>query len=202
MRWNARSSYDRSMPASPIDEHLAVFEPDQRQALVAACGVIRTALPGAQEAISYGVPTFKIDGVAVIGLDGFTRHNSLFTYSSQIALTFASELARFEKTKGSIHFGVVTPFPAPLLKRIIRSRITEINAGYPKKGGEFKEFYDNGHLKAQGRMKDGRLHADWRWWRRDGSLLRSGSFKAGEQVGEWTTFGRDGSLIKVTTIRE
>ena len=37
-------------------------------------------------------------------------------------------------------------------------RIAEINAGYPKKSGESREFYDNGFLKASGKVKDGELH--------------------------------------------
>jgi hypothetical protein len=36
------------------------------------------------------------------------------------------------------------------LRRIVRYRIKQINQSYPKSSGEFKEFYDNGWLKAKG----------------------------------------------------
>lgn len=188
---------------SPIDDHLARFPDAQRAALSAVCETIRTALPGATEVISYGMPTFKVDGAtgtAVIGLDGFSKHNSLFPYSGRVLTEFADALAPYEGTKGSIHFDRDRPFPAPLLKRILKVRLAEINAGYPKKSGESKEFYDNGFLKASGKVKDGELQGAWRWFRRDGTLLRSGSFRAGVQTGEWVTYDRRGELHRVTRI--
>ena len=157
------------MAPTPIDEHLASFAPDQRKALEAVCAVIRAALPAATETISYGMPTFKIDGVAVIGFDGFTRHNSLFPYSRQTQQVFEHELAGFVRTKGSIHFEATTPFPAALLRRILKARITEINASYPRKNGEFKEFYANGQLKARGRMRDGARVGRWVHFTREGT---------------------------------
>ena len=157
------------MAPTPIDEHLAAFAPAQRKALESVCATIRTALTAATETISYGMPTFKIDGVAVIGLDGFTRHNSLFPYSAEIQRAFEGELAGFVRTKGSIHFDVAVPFPAPLLKRMLRARIAEINASYPRKSGEFKEFYANGQLKAKGRMRDGARVGRWVHFTREGT---------------------------------
>jgi uncharacterized protein YdhG (YjbR/CyaY superfamily) len=188
---------------SVIDDHFARFDDVQRPALLATATTIRTALPGATEVISYGMPTFKIGGekgVAVIGLDGFRHHNSLFPYSGLVLSEFADDLARYTGTKGSIHFERDRPFPAPLLKRILKTRIREINAGYPKPSGEAREFYDNGVVKASGKVKDGQLHGAWRWFRRDGTLLRSGAFRAGTQVGEWTTYDRAGDPHTVTRL--
>ena len=98
---------------NPIDDHLARFGPEQRRALEAVRSVIRATPPAATEVISYGIPTFKVDGVAVIGFDGFTRHNSLFPYSSQVAVTFEGELAGYVRTKGSIHFDATAALCAP-----------------------------------------------------------------------------------------
>jgi antitoxin component YwqK of YwqJK toxin-antitoxin module len=89
-------------------------------------------------------------------------------------------------------------FPATLLKKIIKYRITEINESFPKKSGEFKEFYKSGQLKAEGSMKKNELHGAWKWYRADGSLLRSGHFKNGVQNGEWVTYLRDGQAHKIT----
>ena len=52
------------MSVNPIDDHLARFGPEQRQALEAVRTVIQSTLPVAAEAICYGMPTFKVDGVA------------------------------------------------------------------------------------------------------------------------------------------
>ena len=139
---------------SVIDDHLARFSGDQLAALAATVATIRRALPGAVEVISYGMPTFKAGdakGPAVIGLDGFTRHNSLFPYSGSVAREFADDLAGYEQTKGSIHFAVDRRFPAGLLRRMLRARIREINASYPKASGEFREFTLTGALRRSNR---------------------------------------------------
>jgi uncharacterized protein YdhG (YjbR/CyaY superfamily) len=189
---------------SVIDDHLGQFAPRQRKALLSTVSVIRRALPGAVEVISYGMPTFKAgdaSGPAIIGIDGFTNHNSLFPYSGGIPQEFGAELAAYPQSKGSVHFDVAQPFPAPLLKRILKARIREINATYPKRNGEAREYYDNGRLKASGRVKDDEMIGAWKWYRRDGSLMRSGGFRHGAQYGEWATYDRNGNPVKVTVYR-
>ncbi len=186
------------MPESPIEDHLQKFADDQRAALEATCAVIRAALPGASEVISYGMPTFKIEGVAVVGLDGFTNHNSLFPYSSAVMEAIRSELPGFATSKGTIQFPRDTRFPAAVLKRVLQTRIREINASYPKRSGEAKEFYANGRLKSAGRMKGDQMHGAWTFYRKDGTPMRSGSFDRGTRTGEWITYDATGTVHKVT----
>ena len=165
---------------SVIDEHLDAFDEPQRSALRATADVIRAALPGAVEVMSYGMPTFKLggeDGPAIVGLDGFVRHNSLFPYSGSVAQQFAEELADYPQTKGSIHFDLATPFPRALLRRILKARLAEINAGYPKKSGEYRSFHSNGFPKESGRMRGDR------------------------KVGTWTAYDREGNEKSTTTYR-
>lgn len=183
-----------------MDEHLQRFEGGQAAALQRTREAVRSALPGAEEVISYAMPTFKISGVAIIGYDGFAKHNSLFPYSSGVVAMVAEQLPDATTTKGSIHFPRDEPFPTVLLRRILRMRIDEVNAGYPKKSGQFLQFYDNGRLKNRGRMKAGQMHGDWEWFRRDGSLMRTGSFRNGDRTGRWVTYDRDGRLVRTVEV--
>jgi antitoxin component YwqK of YwqJK toxin-antitoxin module len=80
----------------------------------------------------------------------------------------------------------------------LKERIIQINESYPKRNGEFLEFYGNGVLKAKGRYKGEVLHGDWQWFRKSGVIMRSGSFKNGLQVGSWTTYDQGGKIYKVT----
>lgn len=186
------------MSDSLIERHLAKFDPAQRAALQETCQVIRGVLPGSAEVIAYGMPTFKIDGVAVVGIEGFASHNSLFPYSGSVVEMVKSELPDSVVSKGTVRFPMDRPFPAPLLRRIIRTRILEINRSFPKKSGEAKEFYSNGVLKYTGRVRNEEMVGAWKWFRKDGSIMRSGSFKAGQKTGAWTTYSRDGKPFKVT----
>lgn len=182
-----------------IAAHLAGFPTGQRAALARVRETVRTALPQGVECLAWGMPSIRIDGVAVVCYEGFRQHNSLFPMSGSVIEGLGDALSTFEVTKGTIHFPLERAFPSPLLRRVIALRIDDINAGYPKKSGEMKHFYANGVLQSRGRMKGGELHGAWEWFRKDGSLMRSGSFKDGVQIGDWTTYDRNGRLVKVTS---
>ena len=157
-------------------------------------------LPTAEQVIKYGIPTFLIEGVSVIGFDGFKNHNSIFPYSGSFNSRLKKDLEKFEQTKGSIHFELGKAIPKPLVNKILDERIRQINDTFPKKSGEFLEFYSNGVLKAKGKYKSGKLHGSWQWFRRTGVIMRSGSFKDGEQIGTWITFDSNGQEYKKTVM--
>lgn len=183
---------------SPIEVSLRRFSGEQRAALETTIARLRELLPTATDAISWGMPTLKVDGVAIIAVEGFTHHNSLFPMSGSLPRLLATQLAGYQVSKGTIQFSKHKPMPKALLRAIVKAKIAEVNSGYPKKNGEVKEFYDNGVLKATGRMKDGTLTGAWKWYRRDGSLMRSGTFVSGAQSGEWVTYAADGGVVKRT----
>lgn len=186
------------MSTKLVTAHLKKFDKEQRLILQEIREVTLKALPGAKEVIKYGIPTFVIEDIAVLGFDGFKGHNSIFPYSGSFNSSLSSELKKYEQTMGSIHFGLSQNFPKALLIKIIKERISQINESYPKRNGEYLEFYGNGVLKARGKYKGEALHGDWQWFRKGGTIMRSGSFKSGVQVGTWTTYDQAGKVYKVT----
>lgn len=190
---------------SLFDDLLDEYEGAQREALASTIASARRALPGAVEVIAWGMPTLRAgdaSGPSLLSVMGFSKHNSLFPHSGGVTRALGDAMADYPMTKGTIHFDRDRAFPSALLKRILRVRIDEINADYPRKSGEFREYYDNGFAKSLGRMKGDAMTGAWRWYRRDGSLMRSGAFgtgqRAGTQVGEWITYDRTGAPHRVT----
>jgi uncharacterized protein YdhG (YjbR/CyaY superfamily) len=114
------------MSKSEVTAHLKKFAPEQRRVLQALREEIGDALPNSQEVIKYGIPTFTVDGIAVIGFDGYKTHNSIFPYSGSIADQLGDALGKYERTKGSIHFDREKTFPKTLLRRIIKARQKQI----------------------------------------------------------------------------
>lgn len=188
------------MSHTQVSAHLKKFGPAQRKILTELRNNISSRLPHAEQGIKYGIPTFLIEGVPVIGFDGFKNHNSIFPYSGSFNARLKNELAKYEQTKGSIHFESGISIPKPLVNKILRERISQINATYPKKSGEYLEFYANGVLKAKGRYKGGKLNGDWEWFRKTGVIMRSGSFKNGNQHGTWVTYDAKGKVYKRTIV--
>ena len=156
---------------SVIDTHLHKFPPAQAAALLKMRDAVARMLPGAEQVLAWGMPAFRIDGDAVLGFEGFKNHNSLFPMSGGVIARLQRELAGYEVTKGTTHFPLGKPIPVSILRVVVTTRIAEINDSYPRKSGEFKEFYSNGFLKAKGRMKDGQRRGTWSRYRRDGSLV-------------------------------
>ena len=186
------------MSKAQVTAHLRKFNPDQRRILNDLREYVDSRLPTSELAIKYGIPTFLIEGVPVLGFDGYKNHNSIFPYSGSFNTRLKEELKKYEQTKGSIHFEVDKSIPKPLIKKILDERIKQINSLYPKKTGEYLEFYPNGVLKARGKYKKGKLHGDWKWFRKTGVIMRSGSFNSGEQVGTWITYDTKGKNYKKT----
>ncbi len=188
------------MPNGQVMEHLKKFGPEQKKILTDLRDHIASKLPTSEQVIKYGIPTFLIADVPVIGLDGYKSHNSIFPYSGSFNSRLKKELEKYVQTKGSIHFESGKSIPKPIINKILAERIQQINDSYPKKTGEYLEFYKNGVLKAKGKYKAGDLHGDWKWFRKTGVIMRSGSFKNGEQVGIWITYDAKGKVYKKTII--
>ena len=180
-----------------VTKHLAAYPPAQRRALESIRSAVHKLLPGADEVMAWGMPSYRVDGDLVLSFSGFADHNSLFP-GAGVVKAMSTALPAYKTTKGTIHLPRDTAPPLAALRAVVRARIDEINASYPKASGVTKEFYDNGFLKYRGRMKDGRMHGAWEFFRRDGSPLRSGRFDRGDQVGLWTTFDRAGAPHRVT----
>ncbi len=168
------------MSQTAIDTALAKFPAPQRAALLAMRDSLVALLPSATQEISWSMPTIKIESIAVASFFGFTEHNSLFPYDGEI-VAFAKSKG-YEVTKGGIHFDLDKPMPTAMLKQMVRMRIESINASFPKKSGESKEFFPNGRLKTSGKVKNGELHGTWQWFRKDGTMLRTETYKNGSRV--------------------
>lgn len=186
------------MSSADVTKYLKRFDAEQRAALESVRSVVVKALPTGEEVIAWSMPSIRISGVLVLSYAGFTKHNTIFPGVGAPFEGFGPEVEKYRASKGALKFEKDKPFPAPLLRKIIKFRITEINESFPKKSGEFKEFYASGQLKAVGVMKKGELHGAWKWYRSDGSLMRSGHCKNGVQTGEWVTYTRDGKAHTIT----
>ena len=189
------------MSIAEVKSHLKKFSPSQRKILSDLCDHIASKLPTAEQVIKYGIPTFLIEGVPVIGFDGYKNHNSIFPYSGSFNSRLKKDLEKYVQTKGSIHFEDGKSIPKPLINKILNEKILQINDSYPKKNGEYLEFYSNGVLKAKGKYKGEKLHGDWKWFRKTGVIMRSGTFKNGEQTGTWITYDAKGKVYKKTLIK-
>ena len=104
-------------PAASVDDYLAKLPAEQRAALETLRGQIRSAAPEAVEAISYGLPTFKLNG-NLVHFGAAAKHCAF--YPGAVMDVFAERLAGFETAKGTIRFQPEAPLPPALVADIVR----------------------------------------------------------------------------------
>jgi uncharacterized protein YdhG (YjbR/CyaY superfamily) len=90
--------------------------------------IIRKAVPGAEETISYNIPTYKLHGRPVLYFGGWKQHYSLYPSTDRLAAAFRDELARYEAGKGTIRFPLDQPVPVKLIEGIAKFRAREVAA--------------------------------------------------------------------------
>jgi len=103
-----------------VDEYLVAQPAGGRAALKRVRGAIRKAMPGAEEAISYQIPTYKVDGRPAVYFAGWKEHYSVYPASAQLVAAFKDELAPYELSKGTIRFPLSRPVPVGLIGRIAK----------------------------------------------------------------------------------
>ena len=115
--------------ASSVDVYLATLPTPQQAALQRVRDAVRRLVPDAVEAISYGMPGFKLKGRGLLWFAGWKSHCSLYPLTDAFLAEHADELDGFERTKGSLHFTPETPLPDDLLEALIRARLADLGAG-------------------------------------------------------------------------
>ena len=108
-----------------IDEYLAARNDDQRAVLQKLREAIRKIVPKAEECLSYGIPTFRLDGRMLVSFGATAKHCSFHPLNSTTVNEFAEELKNFDTSKGTIRFQPEKPLPIALVRKIVKARITE-----------------------------------------------------------------------------
>jgi len=106
-----------------IDEYIETFEPKIKKTLNEMRNFIKKEVPEAAEKISYGMPTFYLNG-NLIHFAAFKNHYSLFPSPSGID-AFEKELAPYRTGKGTLRFSIDKPIPWEIIRKVIQFRKAE-----------------------------------------------------------------------------
>lgn len=110
--------------AKTVDGYIAGAPKDKRPALMKLRKAIRAAAPKATEGISYGLVGYKHGGKRLVYFGYMKGHCGL--YGDNARFLGAAERKRYVTSKGTIRFAADRPLPDPLVKKIVKARIAEI----------------------------------------------------------------------------
>ena len=114
-----------------IDEYIKDYPKDVQSILQKMRQTIREAAPGAVEAISYQMPTFKLNGRNLVHFAALKSHIGFYPIPSGIE-AFKEELSPYRQGRGSVQFPLDKPIPYDLVERIVKYRVKE-NLSMPKR---------------------------------------------------------------------
>jgi uncharacterized protein YdhG (YjbR/CyaY superfamily) len=106
-----------------IDEYIIRFEPEIQKTLNEIREFMRSEVPEATEKISYGMPTFYLNG-NLIHFAAFTGHYGFFPNPSGID-AFEEALASYRTGKGTLCFPFDKPLPWDIIRKVVRFRVRE-----------------------------------------------------------------------------
>jgi len=113
----------RTKQPESIDEYISMFPSNVQKTLERMRQTIRECAPGAEETISYQIPTFKLNG-NLVHFAAFRDHISFFPTSSGRE-AFKKELSMYKGGKGTIQFPMDKPIPYDLVRKIVKYRVKE-----------------------------------------------------------------------------
>jgi uncharacterized protein YdhG (YjbR/CyaY superfamily) len=106
-----------------IDEYIQSFPEPIQAKLERLRSLIKKIIPEAREKISYGMPTFYLNG-NLVHFAAYSKHIGFYPTPSGIT-SFENELSKFKYSKGAVRFPIDEPLPIELIGRIIRFRAEE-----------------------------------------------------------------------------
>jgi uncharacterized protein YdhG (YjbR/CyaY superfamily) len=110
-----------------INQYIAAQPKAAQSVLRRVRSTIRKAVPGAEEAISYQIPAFKLGGRTMLYFAGWKEHYSLYPANARLVAAFKDGLAPYEvNNKGTIRFPLSEPIPVKLIEGIAKFRAKEV----------------------------------------------------------------------------
>ena len=107
-----------------VDAYVAAQLAPVREVLNEVRRRVDTAAPSAVEAISYDIPTFKLDGKAFIHVAAWKRHIAVYPVPTGDE-ALQRDVERYRSGKGTLKFQLGEPFPFELFDRLVHAAIAE-----------------------------------------------------------------------------
>ncbi len=114
--------------AGSVQAYIAACAPQSRKVLKQLRTLIRSVAPRATEKISYGIPTYSLNGQYLVYIAGWKKHISLYPVTGSVAREFKDEIKPYRTGKGTLQFPLAQPMPKGLIRRIVKFRVNEVSS--------------------------------------------------------------------------
>lgn len=101
-----------------IDEYISSFPGEIRAILENLRQTIRKVVPEATETISYGIPTFDLNGKHLVFFAGWKHYISMYPLPAGDD-AFQNKIAQYKRVKSTVQFPLDKPVPYDLVGEIV-----------------------------------------------------------------------------------
>ena len=102
-----------------IDDYIASFPEGVQPILQRVRDTIGDVAPGADETISYGMPTVTLDGRYLVYFAGWKNHISVYPAPDGDE-SFERQIAPYRASKGTLKFPLRKPVPYDLIEQVVQ----------------------------------------------------------------------------------
>lgn len=120
-----------------FEEYIAAFPVETQKRMEQIRATVKKAAPQAEEVISYGMPSFRLNG-RLLYFAAFKNHIGFYPMATGVE-AFRTLLSDYKWAKGSIQFPLSKPVPTDLITNIVKFRVME-NLAKAKKTPPKKTF--------------------------------------------------------------
>ena len=107
-----------------IDEYIATFPKDVQKIMNKLRAIIKAEARGVEEAISYNMPTFNLNGKYLVYFAGWKTHIAFYGAPRGNA-EFKEDLSAYETGQGTLKFLLAEPIPFDLITKIVKFRAAD-----------------------------------------------------------------------------
>ncbi len=108
-----------------VDEYIAGFPQQTQEILEQVRTIIKKIVPEAEETISYGIPTFNLNGTYLLYVGAYQKHIGVYPISSTIDQIDKKFAAYRTSGKGTVQFPLNEPMPLDLISKLVEFQVKE-----------------------------------------------------------------------------
>ena len=86
---------------------------------------MKSAAPNTTEGISYGIPTFYLNGKYLVYFAAFQNHISVYP-AITAAVTKVKGLSAYKVSKGTLKFPLSKPIPFDMIKKFVSFKVRKV----------------------------------------------------------------------------
>lgn len=116
--------HEKKVTYTTINEYIALYPKEVQVKLKTIRKAIQETAPKATEKISYGIPTFYLNG-NLVHFAAYEKHIGLYPGPKAIQ-EFKKDLEKYTTSKGTVQFPIDSAVPIGLIKKIVRFGMKEM----------------------------------------------------------------------------